>query len=147
MNVTVLRCLHDFGEEVYINYTVDRITETPIPITIEVNQFRGINRTTFRCKNGNISDLVKIVFAEGCKNPVVIVNKTATVNLSLELEVIFSYKDMMCNTFLIGPQREYFCSACRVLRQPVSPLYASRSVRGVICSGNVNELAICTCIV
>lgn len=136
MNVTVLRCLHDFGKEVYINYTVDRITETLTPITIEVNQFRDINRTTFRCKNGRISDIVEIVFAEGCKNPVVIVNKTATVNLSVDVEVKFSYMDMLCNTILIGPQREYSCSACRVLCQPVSPSYASHSVRGVIL-GNV----------
>lgn len=88
-------------------HTVDRITEIPTPITIEVYQLGKTNRTTFRCDDGNITDVVKIVFAEGCQDPVVIVNKTATVNLSVELEVKFSYMDMVCNTILIGPQREY----------------------------------------
>ena len=136
VNVTVRRCLHDFGEEVYINYTVERNTSTPTPIAIDVYQLGNTKRTAFRCESGSIADLVRIVFAEGCKDPVVIVNKTATVNLSVDVEVTLSYMDMLCNTILIGPQREYSCSACRVLCQPVSPLYASYSVRGVIV-GNI----------
>ena len=106
VNVTVLRCLHDFGDEVYINYTVDRITDTPTPITIDVYQLGETKPRAFRCQNGSITDLVRIFFKNRCTDPVVVINRTATVNLSVEVEVKFSYMDMLCNTILIGPQRK-----------------------------------------
>ena len=112
MNVTVNRSLHDFGDEVYINYTVDRINATQKPIAIDVYQSGHTMPLTFRCNNGSIDNLLRVFFKDICMDPIVIVNKTATVTLGLELDVKFTYMDMVCNHILIGPQSEYSCRIC-----------------------------------
>ena len=109
----MFRFLHESGDEVYVNYTVDRITEDNrfIPIAVEV-QPRGQARRTFVCVNGTINNtedsrivLMRVVFQLDCRDPILIINKTATVNISLDLYV--NLNDMLCNTILIGPQSEF----------------------------------------
>ena len=132
VNVTVSRCLHDFGDEVHVNYTVDRRAQNPTPITIDVYQKGQTRPEAYRCKNGSLSDILRVVFMKGCEDPVVIVNRTATVNLQLDVEVNFNYMDMLCNTILIGPQREYPCSVligCYASQSDIA-IYMSRDVRG-----------------
>ena len=107
MNVTVSRCLHRKFGEVYLNYTVDRSTTTKEPISISAC-LPGIRKPSiFQCENTTIPGLIQIVFKGGCEDPVVIVNETATVTLTVDV----MYMDIMCNRILIGPQREYLCSA------------------------------------
>ena len=108
VNVTVRRCLHEFGDEIYINYTVDRSTTTPSAIAIDVYLEGRTDPLAFECESGNIYDVLKVVFKDRCEDPVVIVNKTATVNLSVEVRM--KYRNVTCSQFLIGPQREYPCS-------------------------------------
>ena len=108
MNVTVSRCLHEFGDEIYINYTVERSKTTPSTIAIEVYLEGRTKPLAFECENGNISDILKVVFKGVCENPVVIVNTTATVNLGVEVHMRSG--KLTCSKFLIGPQREYPCS-------------------------------------
>lgn len=118
MNITVLRCLHDFGDVVHVNYTVDRITQDRVP-PIAVDVFpRGQRHQAFRCVGGSILNstgdvILQVDFKPGCKDPIVTISKAATVNLSLEVEVRFTDIDMLCNTITIGPQSEY--SSCIML--------------------------------
>ena len=131
VNVTVSRCLHDFGDEVHVNYTVDRRAQNPTPITIDVYQKGQTRPEAYPCRNGSLSDILRVVFMKGCEDPVVIVNRTATVNLQLDVEVNFTYMDMLCNTILIGPQREYSCSVfigCYA-SQSDTAIYMSRDVK------------------
>ena len=109
MNVTVSRCLHRQFGEVYINFTVDRSTTTPSPITIGVYLEGRTWPLMFQCVNASIPGLLKIFFKGRCEDPVVIVNETATVTLSVE--VLVRYRFIMCTQITIGPQREYPCSA------------------------------------
>ena len=116
VNVTVHRCLHDFGSEVYVNYSVERNVNEFVPITVEIHQNRSIVHT-FRCEDGSIpgirgKEIIKVVFKEQCKDPTIVINKLLTVNLSLELEVKLTDDERQCNTITIGPQSEYMCSMC-----------------------------------
>ena len=107
----MLRCLHDFGDEVYINYTVERTTF--VPITIDV-RLEGQTSKGFRCRNGNITDsvtgmvIVRVLFESNCLDPVVGINMAAMVNLTVEISVNVT-DTFLCNTFAIGPQSEYNC--------------------------------------
>ena len=114
------RCLHRGSGEVYINFTVDRTT-AGAPIAIDVYQAGDTRPLNFRCRNDSIPGVLKVVF-KSCVDLVVILNETATVNLSVEANV--TYMDMICNQMLIGPQREYPCNAyiyTRMLLQIIIP--------------------------
>ena len=55
VNVTVLRCLHDIGNDVYVNYSVQRSVQHFVPIAIEV--YIGERTAAFECmNNGSIPD-------------------------------------------------------------------------------------------
>ena len=121
MNITVLRCLHDFGDVIHVNYTVDRITQPRVPpIAVDIHP-KGLGHEAFICQNGSILnsaglEIVQVVFEPGCKDPVVTINRAATVNLTLEVEVNVTFTDinMLCNTITVGPQSEYTMQLCAI---------------------------------
>lgn len=109
MNVIVVRS--HVEDEVHINYNVDRRMENRNRIAIHIH-LRGQTRPEIvRCQNETFFDIIRVIFMKNCEDPVVIVNKTTTVKLQVEVEVTFSSMDIECTTILIGPQREYSCSA------------------------------------
>ena len=117
VNITMLRCIHDFGDVIHVNYTVERSTQPRVP-PISVSVFgEGLGYQTARCENKRISNsagvnVVNITFEQGCMDPIVTISRAATVNLTLDLEVMvrFTDIDMLCNIITVGPQSEY--SSC-----------------------------------
>ena len=112
VNVTVLRCLHDIGNDVYVNYSVQRSGQDFVPIAIEV-YIEGERAAAFECmSNGSIPDsngmnIVQVFFTDQCKDLIVVINSLLTVNLTLELKVTLTDDEEQCNIDLIGPQSEY----------------------------------------
>ena len=81
-----------------------------VPITVDV-YLMGMRVAAIQCEDVSIPDsrgikIVKVVFKEMCMDPVVIINKLLTVNLTLELEVKLTKDERRCNTVTIGPQSE-----------------------------------------
>ena len=116
VNITMLRCLHDFGDVIHVNYTVERTVQGRLPpISVDVYA-EGLHEAS-TCENKSIPNrdgvvMVTITFQQGCMDPVVTINRTATVNLTLDLgvNVTFTDIDMLCDTITVGPQSEY--SSC-----------------------------------
>lgn len=111
VNVTVHRCLHNIGDHVYVNYTIQRSVMEFIPLTVEIHQGGEMIRT-FRCTDGSLPDslgmkIVTVVFKEECTDPTIIINRLLTIYINLELEVTLSHGDKQCNNITVGPQREY----------------------------------------
>ena len=110
-NVTVLRSMQHLGDEVYINYTVERRTQGPITFDITLYERGKTSHQAITCINDSVSfpGILSVEFKGLCEDPVLIVNMTATVKVQLEMTVGVSYNfiNIDCNTILIGPQREY----------------------------------------
>ena len=117
----MLRCLHDFGDVIHVNYTVDQITQPRVPpIAVDVHP-KGLGHEAFICQNGSILnstglEIVQVVFKPGCKDPVVTINKAATVILTLEVEVIVTFTDIdiLCDIITVGPQSDCIMQLCAI---------------------------------
>lgn len=111
VNVTV-QCLHDVGNNIHVNYSVQHNVTEFVPITVDI--YLDENWLAFRCENRSIRDsdgmdLIKVIFKEQCKDPSFVINKHLTVELILELEVTLTDVQRRCNTIIVGPQSEYTC--------------------------------------